>query len=182
MPFVSLDELARFMRAPQLASGSEAELLQEHLEAALEQVAAIVGPPGEATTSWDVYMGATARQIVLPATHLQEVVAITAPDGSAVTLDARRDVNALAGIVTVPRAMQGTWTIEGRTRSTTASVKLAVKIIAQHLWGTQRGTGGGRAGMFAQAAEDVVQTPVGFAIPRRAAQLLEPYTVPHELG
>lgn len=176
---VTITELAAFMRAPDLAT-SDTAALQEHLDAAIEYVQSVVGPVGEVSVHWDVYASDTQRQIVLPATRVQEIVSITAPDGSAVTVDHRRDVNKLAGIVTVPRPMRGTWTVEGRTADASSSIKLAIKIIASHLWGTQRGTGGGRTSMY--AAPDTTATPVGFAIPRRAEQLLAPYAIPHEFA
>ena len=178
---VPLSELASFMRDASLAEGDEAEKLQEHLDAATEYVQSVVGPVGEVAVRWDVYAGDTTRQLVLPATHVQEIISITAPDGSDVTVDARRDVNALAGIVTVPKAMRGTWTVEGRPREAVPSIKLAIKIIASHLWGTQRGTGGGRGAMYARG-DDTPATPAGFAIPRRAEQLLAPYRIPHEFA
>lgn len=47
------------------------------------------------------------------------------------------------------------------------NVKLSGMIIAQHLWDTMNGGGGRRD-------QEYVQTGLGFAIPRRAAQMLEP--------
>lgn len=48
------------------------------------------------------------------------------------------------------------------------NVKLAGMIIAQHLWDTQNGFAGRRP------SDDLIQTGLGFAIPRRAEQLLVP--------
>lgn len=48
------------------------------------------------------------------------------------------------------------------------NIKLAGMIVAQHLWETQNGFAGRRG------ADDFVQTGLGFAVPRRAEQLLVP--------
>lgn len=48
------------------------------------------------------------------------------------------------------------------------NIKLAGMIIAQHLWETQNGFAGRRP------SDDLIQTGMGFAIPRRAEQLLAP--------
>ena len=54
---------------------------------------------------------------------------------------------------------------------TPASVTQAAGIILAHLWNARRQ---GRAGGSAVRGE-VADAPTGFAIPRRAEQLLEPY-------
>lgn len=56
-----------------------------------------------------------------------------------------------------------------------AAIRLAVLIIAAHLWETQRGP----SPVGPLAAEDPFATPgVGYAIPNRAQELLAPYTRP----
>lgn len=172
---VTLEDLASFMNDTSLAEGNKAPLLKEHLDAAIEYVTSKVGPIGDAAIDFDVYAGPNQRQLVLPATHLKAVTSVTDPDGRTVTINLRRDADLLSGVVTVPHPRQGTWTIAAQARDTVTSCELAIKIIAQHLWGTQRGTGGGRAAMFANQGDDDGPTPVGFAIPHRAAQLLEPF-------
>jgi hypothetical protein len=53
-----------------------------------------------------------------------------------------------------------------------AEVRLAVLIIAQHLWETERGTGS-RTDLGARGPEDGEAAALsGFAVPRRAEQLL----------
>lgn len=52
-----------------------------------------------------------------------------------------------------------------------ASMALAAKIIVGHLWETQRGHAGPRAGF---GEDDVLPTGRGFAVPRRALELLAP--------
>jgi hypothetical protein len=54
------------------------------------------------------------------------------------------------------------------------NVGLAARIIVAHMWETQRGHGGSRPG-FGQD-EDLIPTPsMGFIIPRRAMELLQPH-------
>lgn len=50
----------------------------------------------------------------------------------------------------------------------TENIRLAGLIVAQHLWETQNGFAGRRN------TDDLVQTGLGFAVPRRAEQLLAP--------
>jgi hypothetical protein len=50
----------------------------------------------------------------------------------------------------------------------TENIKLAGLIVAQHLWETQNGFAGRRN------TDDFIQTGLGFAVPRRAEQLLAP--------
>lgn len=170
-PIVSLVEQANFMNAPSLATGSKAPVLQEALDAAHEWVEDKVGPLDSAARSYRVYVAGRSRTVVLPVTHVEEIVTITDPSGEVVTVDANRDVNYLAGIIELPRTARGSWQFEVRTRDTKAAFILAVKIIAEHLYGTQRGSDTSRGGMQAQPSD----APRGFAIPHRAAQIIEPY-------
>lgn len=56
-----------------------------------------------------------------------------------------------------------------------ADHKLAARIILRHLWqADQQGTGAGRSVGGASPDLDVVGTPTGYLIPRRAAELLRP--------
>jgi hypothetical protein len=171
-PFVSAAELATFMKAQSLAAEP---LLQEVLDAALEYVESVVGPLGSATRAYRVY--ATTRTIVLPFTHLESVGTITDPHGRVVAINPNVDVNFLAGIIDLPRAVRGNWTIEATTTQDSSSVKLAVMIIGSHLWETQRGGGGTpRDAMRAQPAPAAGAGVFrGYAIPHRAAQLLKPF-------
>ena len=54
-------------------------------------------------------------------------------------------------------------------------ISLATVIIAAHLWATQRGAG--PSAMSLQGGDDTAGAivPMGFAVPNRAASLLEPY-------
>ena len=172
-PIVALAELATFMNAPSLADGSTGALLQEILNSAHEYVEEAVGPLDSAARSYRVYAGERTRSLVLPVTHLEELVSVTSPRGEGVVVDADVDVNYLAGIVEIPRPIKGSWYVSVRTRDTKDSFVQAVKIIASHLYETQRGSGGNRLAM--EASPPASTGTKGFAIPHRAAQLLAPY-------
>ena len=80
------------------------------------------------------------------------------------------------------RFVDGSWTITytaGRWEteySVADDVRLAVCIIGKHLWETQRGTAS-RPGMLGRTSsvDPTERVPMGFAVPNRAATLLEPY-------
>lgn len=168
-PFVTLAELTSFMNTS--ATGEDETKLQEHLDAALEWVEARVGLLTGVSREYPVY--ATGRYVVLPVTHLIGDVTVIDPRGNTVT---PRSIDRLAGIVEVPTAVHGDWTITASTREHGAAVKLAVKIIASHLWETQRGRGSGapRDAMMAGGGVDATAGR-GYAIPHRAADLLKPF-------
>lgn len=170
---VQLVDLAGFMNAADLATGNKAELLQEVLDAAEEWVESKVGSLTSASRTMKVR--ASGRNLVLPATRLQAVTAVTDPNGSSHDV-AALDVDTLAGIVRVPAFVPGTWTVQATPADAAKSIALAVKIIAAHLWQTQRG----RAGQFLSSVEDpeaMGPGGQGYAIPRRATDLLAPFMV-----
>lgn len=169
---VTLSELATFMKLP---TGYDEVLLQEHLDAATEYVTDKVGPLDEDALALAVHAGEHQAVLVLPATFAEEIVSVTSPTGAAVPVATLAYVDLDAGLIEVRNPARGTWIVTIKSRRASASCNLATKIIAQHLWGTQRGTGGGRKEMLGQAPDVAGVTPAGFAIPRRAAQLLEPY-------
>jgi hypothetical protein len=174
-PFVSLQDLATFLRAPQYAQpgNDNRELLQEVLDAAIEVVEHRVGPLSGASVPYTVH--ATGRNLVLPVTQLTEITSVVDPDGIPVDLE-HVDLNLLSGIVGLhSSSRRGAYTVTARTTSGGASLRLAVKIIASHLWEVQRGSAAG-GGRFSQPVAD--GTPPagrGFAIPARAAQLIAPF-------
>ncbi len=174
-PFVTLSEFANHISAPSYATDERwKSKLQEVLDAAIESVEETVGPLGDAGRTERVY--ATGRSLVLGATHLAAVTAVVDPHGNAVAINEDTDVNHLAGIVEIPRATKGSWRVTYRVQQDKASLRLAVKIIGEHLWETQRGSREGpREAMFGQGPSDDGGKLRGFAIPRRAAQLMAPF-------
>lgn len=168
-------DLATFMH---LSAGHAADvdaLLDEVLSAAVEWAVSKVGPLGLATQTVTAYP--SGRSLVLPVTHLSEVVAVTDPAGAAVPLSTVQ-VNLLSGIVTVPYSRKGQWTVQVTTEQQSASIGLAIKIVAKHLYEVHRARGAGaRAAAYAAPPDEGVPGR-GFAIPARAADLIAPFRLP----
>jgi hypothetical protein len=183
---VTVKQLADFLKAPDYADREQPEHanLVEALTAALEWVEQQVGPLDSVARDYTVYP--SGRSLVLPDTHLVSVGTITDPRGDVVALPA--DVNLLAGIITFRHRLHtGAWTVRATSREHGTSVALAVKIIASHLYTVHRGANltGPRFEGFAPVDDPAPEAPrggSGFAIPRRAAQLLAPFRRPRGLA
>jgi hypothetical protein len=171
--FVTAAELAAWLRDPTLATAAATkDLLEEVLAATIENVESKVGPLEPASGETDLTVTYTVypsgRNLVLPVTHLTGTVEVKDPDGNTVI---PRDVNMLAGIVELPVVPRQSrpWTVRSSCREHGQSVKLAVKIIAAHLWQLQRRRP--PAGPQTETGDEAPRGS-GFAIPRRAAELL----------
>lgn len=173
---VTLAEFARHLGRTAPPDGApEHDDLQRVLSAAQGIVEDRCGPLTATPRTYRVTP--SGRCLVLPAWHLTSVSEVRDPDGTVVAHDAK-GTNLAAGIVAVPsgaRAAAGLWEVDAvrADDSTPAALELAVYIIGKHLWETQRGTGVRGGALGADPAP-----PVGFAIPRRAAELMDPYTLP----
>lgn len=148
--------------------------LQGVLDATVELVESKVGQRGATPT---LTVRPDGRCLVLPAVHLASVDTITDPAGNTVALT-DCDVDEVAGVVVLPSVVtsgyQRAYTVEVTT-ATSAAVDEATLIIGKHLWESRRGNRGQAANAYAQ---DMDVVPVGFAIPRRAAELLTPLMAP----
>jgi len=180
--FVTLAALKEWMRLPSSMQENLEAALDECLDAALENVSDKCGPLDTAERTYQVWP--SGRSLVLPDTHLMSVSLITDPDGNVYDVPARR-INNLAGVIEVVargRIVTGLWTVTARAREHGASLRLAVKIIASHLYETQRGRAVNTAteGMMRGATPvgDPSGVPKGFAIPSRAAELIKPFLRP----
>jgi|GEM_PF-1442638 len=182
MALVTPAEVASHLNITPSPTGAELTKLTEHTTAALEYVESQCGPLGDAEGDELTFsVRPSGDSLVLPAARLAAVTEVRDPDDALVDV-APAQVDLLAGVVErVPVSGPGTWqvtvTLEGRG----ASLKLAVKIIAGHLWETQRGrTDPHRAAMHANGGDRdrVPVSPTGFAIPARAAQLISPFVLP----
>ena len=69
--------------------------------------------------------------------------------------------------------------IAATTATVPANIKLAARLILAHLWQSDQQ---GFRPEFGSPDESSEQTPAGFAIPRRAYALLEPYAASSLLG
>lgn len=155
--------------------------LADMLDAAVDVVEGIVGPLG-GTSVTEVHRGVRSDCLVLRRMPVESLTAISSRSWgseSALTL-ADYELDADTGIV---RSVYGygfcgdyvvTYTA-GRT-VLPAAIRLAVLVIAAHLWQTQRGPS--PVGPLAEP-DDTFGTPgAGFAIPNRARELLGPYARP----
>lgn len=103
---------------------------------------------------------------------ISDVVALETPDGvDVVDVLAASAVDWEAGIIRLPRADAGGWVAQVVTATTperTAALKLAVLVIAAHL----------AAGRLVQVAALATAAPSGFAVPRRAEDLMAAWRLP----
>lgn len=141
---------------------------QDALDAAAEWITDTVGVRGGESV---LKVRAKGSILILPLTNVASVDEVLDPDGVAVTPS---DVDEAAGLVWLPTWRAGAYTV---TVTTDASDRVdeATRIIAKHLWDTRRGKvasgfGGGDAGD--------VQPFMGYAIPRRAVELLSGVAAP----
>lgn len=177
MGFAALADLKNQLNIPSSDTTNDTELTI-YLNASNEVCEALVGP--SASTSFSELYGADDGLLILMHRPVIAITSVTPTSGAvlastAYTLD--KDRNA----VQINAGLPGQWTVvytAGWT-SIPARAQLAQVIIGQHLWETQRG------GMVpsAFAPQEMVTLPgMGFAIPRRAAELLaslgSPATVP----
>ncbi len=172
-PLVDIDDLRRFL---QLSKNDDLDDdLQEVLDASLERVQQMV----DVAVTGDEVTYRTRRRasgaLLIPA-GADELVSVTDPGGTTADPTEIDSADVDAGIIwpSTTDRRPGTWTITVRRPGASAAVALAVKIIAKHLWGVHRGTGG-RAGPRGGVVAQDEQALAGFAIPRRARELLDPY-------
>lgn len=192
MSAVDLDDLKAQLNITRSNDDGE---LQRTLDAAERWAGAYLGAPlGVTTRTYAVYP--SGRQLVLPAIRLAAVTALTDPDGNPVDLEPFR-VNLLSGVIDLPYGGEGAshggrrhygitgrpWTVVAAFADTIPEdLRLAVLIIAGHLWQTQRvaGQGEGRPPGFGGTGGGAPTAggSTGFAIPNRAQTLLDPYRLP----
>ena len=162
--FVTLAQLRDHLNMTSLSHDAE---LARFLGAAQEHVEALVGPVLQSSVTEDVrVVGST---VVLSECPVVDVYSVTVA-GSELTGWTLRP---RAGLVTGVNA-SGTATVTYSTGRTSCpdGVATAALIIAEHLWRTQLG-----GSPSALPVDDMAGMPggSGFAIPRRAMELLAPY-------
>jgi hypothetical protein len=143
--------------------------LQVYLDSAIEVAESILGGPIEVTTFTERHQS-SCNGVVIP--YKRPLVAVTSvtPVAYGTALDAASYTpNATLGTVTVTGARSAEYTLvyEAGYATLPSAYKLAILIIAQHLWRTQHG-GGGRVA----PGEEAVVPGWSFAIPNRALELL----------
>jgi uncharacterized phiE125 gp8 family phage protein len=160
--------------------------LQETLDAALELVADLVGPIAEGVVT-ETHYGMNSGALVLRRMPVAELTAVSSRSGAtttALTLD-DYELDAATGLVRRVDGgrFYGSFVVTYSTgrESVPASLRLAVLIVAAHLWETQRMPGfqsgdslpAGFGGL--DGVPDQTMPGRGFAIPNRAQELLRPY-------
>jgi hypothetical protein len=175
---LSLDDARKQLRKP-TGDTVDDEDLRLYLAAVTAIVEDVAGAQAQMTSSTVANGGQST--ILLP----ERVTAVTSVTENGVLLTAGSDytVDLEAGIVyrgttIAPFAFVGghqnvvvNWTAGAGDAS---NVRLAARIILRHLWKADQ-EGGGRPGVGGQGVpSDAAQTPSGYAIPRRAMQLLTP--------
>lgn len=156
--------------------GADAEL-QTYLDAAITHVEARCGSLTAHTNVVSV-KSAGGTTLVLPETRVSNVTAVTDPGLQVVPL-VDVTVYSQAGLLGVPVGYAGTWTVAATYGvAVPADLRLAILIIAGHLWETQRVTTPGGPPGFAPGEAPVGASP-GYAIPNRAADLMRPYIIPN---
>lgn len=168
---VTLAAQAAFQRMSP-PTGQDATDLQEDLDAAIEFVETHCGPVALAARTYTVHP--RRDKLVLPVTRVTAVLEVTDPDGNVVT---PYDVRLAAGIVVLPGEPWSTkaWTVTANTGHDRKSLVLAIKHIASHLYGIRRGNGALPSGRAYPTADTETVQVAGFAIPRRAWDLMAPY-------
>lgn len=160
----SIEEFKAHLNRTDVADDAE---LRTHLSAATDWVEDEIGGPVSPTSFTEVHAGVVG-EIVPRKRPLISVTSLTPYLGTALTASAYRADTDLSVIYF--RYAAGTeFTLVYRAGLTVIPerVKLAGLIVAAHLWETQNGFGGRRN------ADELATTGLGFAVPRRAMQLLD---------
>ena len=170
MSVIPLAELKQQLNG--ISDADDAEL-QRTLDAAEKHVALTCRGFGAGSNA-TLRAHLSGAQLGLPATRLSQATAVRDPDGRPVQLRSGA-TNLLAGIVRVPYRRPGAWEVDVSTADAVPpDLRLAVLIIAAHLWETQRVPGAGPG--FGQPA--ATRPGAAWAIPNRAATLMAPYLLP----
>ena len=164
-------------------SSTDDNELQDHLDAAIEVVEGIVGPISSGTVT-ETHYNVSSDVLVLKRMPVASLVSVSSRVGATTTALTLADyeLDADTGLL---RAVSGAGFYGSYTVSYTvgrsalpASIKLAVLIVAEHLWRTQRGVAPSPLDVQNQEFEQASPSGVGFAVPRRAAELLAAYVQP----
>lgn len=147
--------------------------LQLYLDAAIEAVENIIDGPIQVQTITETHHANRAGIILPDRRPLRSVISLSYGGSVIATGDYKVDLS--AGTLTLGYWGADPYTLvyEAGRDTLPASFRLAILIIAQHLWRTQHGSG------RARTAEETVMMPgMSFAIPARAAELLRAGTTP----
>jgi uncharacterized phiE125 gp8 family phage protein len=178
---VSLPTLTDLRAHTNKVSTADDDELQDVLDAAIDVVTGIAGPIDSPASVTETHYSVSSDVLVLKRMPVAALTAVSSRSGSGATslLLADYEVDGDTGLVrsTVGGWFRGTYTVtytSGRD-DLPAAIRLAVLVIAEHLWETQRGA----APVGPLSGDDTFATPgLGYAIPNRALELLAPYRRP----
>ena len=178
---MSLPTLTDLRAQTNITTSADDEELQDHLDAAVDVVSGIVGPIDSPASVTETHYNASSDVLVLRRMPVGSLVSVSSRYGAVTTplLLSDYELDADTGLVRLAAGTRfcGTYTVtytSGRV-DLPAAIRLAVLIIAEHLWSTQRGA----APVGPLATDDTFATPgAGYAIPNRALELLAPYRRP----
>lgn len=162
--------------------------LQNHLDAAVDLVEGLIGPINPPSSVTETHYNVSSDVLVLRRMPVAALVSVSSRVGATTTALTLADyeLDAASGLLRVASGgrFYGSYTVSytaGRV-VLPPSIRLAVLIVAAHLWETQRmpgmrddvqpGFGG------ADGVPDAGSTGRGFAIPNRAQELLRTYMLP----
>lgn len=179
MAFAILADLKAQLNIPSSDTTNDTEL-QTYVDASNEVCEAMVGP--SASTAFTELYGTLDGSIILMRRPLISVTSVTPNITGAVALPTTAyTVDTVRGGLQITAGTGGDYFVvyNAGWAAIPARAKLALLIIGQHLWSTQRG---GMIPSVVASEETVVMPGFGFAIPKRASELLAslsgPSTVP----
>ncbi|MFJ3663156.1 hypothetical protein ACIPPM_22125 [Streptomyces sp. NPDC090119] len=159
--------------------------IREWIEACTRAVEQLVGPVVVRTVTQDIFF-TSGRSLTLALTPVVSLVSVSALSPGDTSYDVQGlHLDGATGIVT--RLDGGL--LHGPLRAisrvgrvvVTANIRAAAKIILQHLWRTRQGPGRPQRGMDDYDVSEPIPG-LGFAIPNRAVQLLDPDSLGPEVG
>lgn len=180
-PPVTVGEVEEFLNLKEPRTGSKLTELQLLIDAAVDQVESVCGPlsPRERLERVAVTHG---RGLLAGWPALEVTAASTPPQEWAFTTEAAPGTPVVplptltvGGELVMRPVVGGGWvdvTYRVGRDPVPAALRLAVLVIVRHLYATQRGPGP------SAGASDADRVPMGFAVPRRAAELMEAHRAP----
>ncbi len=146
--------------------------LDEHVNGAERIMRYLIGPPGVETFTSEPTRAYRSGKIVLKNRPLVAVSSVTSASGGTVSVSSVRILDRDGGVIELlfgrffgeydVTYTAGRATIE-------ANQTLAANIIVQHLWRLKNGGGGAP---YPNEQDDIVPLGLGYAVPRRALELL----------
>lgn len=152
--------------------------MQLYLDATEEVMTYLIGASSVVSGTETVEVYRSGRAIL----SRHPLVTVTAVTRAGVALDATqvKVIDALGAVISMPfgRGADYQVTYGAGHATVTKNMKLAAVIIGQHNWRLMNGAGGARY----PGQDEVVNVGAGYAIPRRALDLLAGLALPSKVG